>query len=162
MTRSVAGAFGIRALYNAQVRDLTRSALVARPPQLLYRVVEEVERYPEFVPGCTLAQVLERDGNVVVARLAVSRGVLNTEFTTRNLMDPNRSIHMQLVEGPFRLLQGHWSFTPVASNGCRIEFALQFEFSNLLKSALFEPLFEQTAAALLRAFVARAQSLPAA
>ena len=144
------------------MRDLTRSALVARPPQLLYRVVEEVERYPEFVPGCTLAQVLSRDGNVVVARLAVSRGVLSTEFTTRNLMDPNRSIHMQLVEGPFRVLQGHWSFMPVASNGCRIEFALQFEFSNALKSALFEPLFEQTAASLLRAFVARAQSLPAA
>jgi ribosome-associated toxin RatA of RatAB toxin-antitoxin module len=141
---------------------LTRSALVARPPELLYRVVEEVERYPEFVPGCTLAQVLERDGNAVVARLAVSRGLLSTEFTTRNIMDPNRSIHMQLVEGPFRVLQGHWSFTPVASNGCRIEFALQFEFSNALKSALFEPLFEQTAASLLRAFVARAQSLPAA
>jgi ribosome-associated toxin RatA of RatAB toxin-antitoxin module len=149
-------------LYNARVRDLTRSALVARPPELLYRVVEEVERYPEFVPGCTLAQVLERDGNAVVARLAVSRGLLSTEFTTRNIMDPNRSIHMQLVEGPFRVLQGHWSFTPVASNGCRIEFALQFEFSNALKSALFEPLFEQTAASLLRAFVARAQSLPAA
>ena len=144
------------------MRDVTRSALVARPPALLYRVVEEVERYPEFVPGCTLAKVLERDGNAVVARLAVSRGLLSTAFTTRNTMDPGRSIHMQLVEGPFRVLEGHWSFAPVASNGCRIEFALQFEFSNALKSALFEPLFEQTAASLLRAFVARAQSLPAA
>jgi ribosome-associated toxin RatA of RatAB toxin-antitoxin module len=143
------------------MRDVTRSALVARPPALLYRVVEEVERYPEFVPGCSLARVLERDGNAVVARLAVSRGLLSTEFTTRNTMDPGRSIHMQLVEGPFRTLEGHWSFTPVASNGCRIEFALRFEFSNALKSALFDPLFEDTAATLLRAFVARAQSLPA-
>jgi ribosome-associated toxin RatA of RatAB toxin-antitoxin module len=144
------------------MRDVTRSALVARPPAMLYRVVEEVERYPEFVPGCTLAQVLERDGNTVVARLAVSRGLLSTAFTTRNTMDPGRSVHMHLVEGPFRVLEGHWSFTPVASNGCRIEFALRFEFSNALKSALFDPLFEDTAATLLRAFVARAQSLPAA
>jgi ribosome-associated toxin RatA of RatAB toxin-antitoxin module len=143
------------------MRDVTRSALVARPPAMLYRVVEEVERYPEFVPGCTLAQVLERDGNTVVARLAVSRGLLSTEFTTRNTMDPGRSVHMHLVEGPFRMLDGHWSFTPVAGNGCRIEFALRFEFSNALKSALFDPLFEDTAATLLRAFVARAQSLPA-
>jgi len=143
------------------MRDVTRSALVARPPAMLYRVVEEVERYPDFVPGCTLAQVLERDGNTVVARLAVSRGLLSTEFTTRNTMDPGRSVHMHLVEGPFRMLEGHWSFTPVAGNGCRIEFALRFEFSNALKSALFEPLFEDTAATLLRAFVARAQSLPA-
>jgi ribosome-associated toxin RatA of RatAB toxin-antitoxin module len=89
------------------MRDVTRSALVARPPAMLYRVVEEVERYPEFVPGCTLAQVLERDGNTVVARLAVSRGLLSTAFTTRNTMDPGRSVHMLLVEGPFRVLEGH-------------------------------------------------------
>ena len=94
----------------------------------------------------------------MVARLAVRRGPLRTEFTTRNRLDPGRSVHMQLVEGPFRVLEGHWSFTPVASNGCRIDFSLRFQFSNALKSALFEPLFEETAAALVRAFVARAQS----
>jgi ribosome-associated toxin RatA of RatAB toxin-antitoxin module len=143
------------------MREMTRSALVARPPALLYRLVEEVERYPEFVPGCSSAQVLERAADQMLARLAVRRGLLRTEFTTRNLLDPGRSVHMHLVEGPFRVLEGHWSFTPVASNGCRIEFALRFEFSNALKSALFEPLFEQTAASLVRAFAARAQSLPA-
>ncbi len=52
---------------------------------------------------------------------------------------------MHLVEGPFRVLEGHWYFTPVASNGCRIDFSLRFQFSNPLKSALFEPLFEETA-----------------
>jgi ribosome-associated toxin RatA of RatAB toxin-antitoxin module len=144
------------------MREVTRSALVARTPALLYRLVEEVERYPEFVPGCTLAEVLERSENEMLARLAVRRGVLRTEFTTRNTLDPGRSVHMQLVEGPFRVLQGHWSFTPVASNGCRIEFALRFEFASALKSALFEPLFEETAGSLVRAFAVRAQSLPAA
>jgi ribosome-associated toxin RatA of RatAB toxin-antitoxin module len=139
---------------------MTRSALVARPPALVYRLVEEVERYPQFVPGCTAAQVLERGDNQVIARLAVQRGLLRTEFTTRNVLDPGRSVHMHLVAGPFRVFEGHWSFTPVASNGCRIEFALRFEFSNALKSALFEPLFEETAGSLVRAFAARAQSLP--
>jgi ribosome-associated toxin RatA of RatAB toxin-antitoxin module len=140
---------------------MTRSALVARPPELVYQLVEDVERYPEFVPGCTEAKVLERTANEMVARLAVRRGPLRTEFTTRNRLDPGRSMHMDLVEGPFRMLEGNWSFTPVASNGCRIELSLRFQFSNLLKSALFEPLFEETAASLVRAFVSRAQSVPA-
>ena len=143
------------------MRDMTRSALVARPPAVLYRLVEEVERYPEFVPGCTAAQVLERGDNQMIARLSVRRGPLRTEFTTRNVLVPGHSVHMHLVQGPFRVLEGHWSFTPVASNGCRIELALQFEFSNALKSALFEPLFEETAGALVRAFAARAQQMPA-
>jgi ribosome-associated toxin RatA of RatAB toxin-antitoxin module len=143
------------------MREMTRSALVARLPALLYRLVEQVEHYPEFVPGCSAAQVLERDEHQMLARLVVRRGLLRTEFTTRNILDPGRSVHMQLVDGPFRVLEGHWSFTPVASNGCRIELALRFEFSNALKSGLFEPLFEQTAASLVRAFASRAQSLPA-
>jgi ribosome-associated toxin RatA of RatAB toxin-antitoxin module len=143
------------------MREMTRSALVARSPALVYQIVEDVERYPEFVPGCTQAKVLERGPNEIVARLTVRRGPLRTEFTTRNRLEPGRSMHMDLVDGPFRVLTGNWSFTPVASNGCRIELSLRFQFSNLLKSALFEPLFEETAASLVRAFVSRAQSMPA-
>jgi len=140
---------------------MTRSALVARPPGLLYQLVEDVERYPEFVPGCTSAQVLERGDHEMLARLAVRRGPLHTHFTTRNQLDPGRGVQMHLVEGPFRELEGRWSFTPIADQGCRIELSLRFQFSNALKSALFDALFEETAASLVRAFVARAQSLPA-
>jgi ribosome-associated toxin RatA of RatAB toxin-antitoxin module len=127
-------------------------------PRVVYQLVDDIERYPEFVPGCTAAEVLERSDQVVVARLAVRRGLLHTEFTTRNQLDPDRSVHMELVEGPFKVLEGSWQFSPVASNGCRIDFRLRFQFANPLKSALFEPLFEQAQTDLVRAFVARAQS----
>ncbi len=145
----------------AAMRETVRSALVARPPQLLYDLVVDVERYPQFVPGVHDAAVIERSDSEQLARLTVHRGPLRTEFTTRNQLAPGRSVDMQLVSGPFKVLQGHWSFTPVASNGCRIEFRVRFEFSNPLKSALFEPLFEDTVATLVRAFVTRAQGLPA-
>jgi ribosome-associated toxin RatA of RatAB toxin-antitoxin module len=140
------------------MREMTRTSLVARMPRVVYQLVDDIERYPEFVPGCTAAEVLERSGQVVVARLVVRRGLLHTEFTTRNQLDPERSVHMELVEGPFKVLEGSWQFSPVASNGCRIDFRLRFQFANPLKSALFEPLFEQAQADLVRAFVARAQS----
>jgi len=139
------------------MREMTRTSLVARLPQVVYRLVDDIGRYPEFVPGCTAAQVLERSAQEVVARLAVRRGPLRTEFTTRNRLDPDRSIQMLLVEGPFKTLEGSWTFSPVASNGCRIDFRLRFQFSNVLKSALFEPWFEDIQSELVRAFVARAQ-----
>jgi ribosome-associated toxin RatA of RatAB toxin-antitoxin module len=142
------------------MREMTRSSLVARPPAVLYQLVDDIGRYPEFVPGCTAAQVLERSEHEVVARLTVRRGPLHTHFTTRNRLDPGRSVQMELVEGPFKVLAGRWSFTPVASNGCRIELQLRFQFSNVVKSVLFDALFEDTQSELVRAFVARAQSLP--
>ncbi len=140
---------------------MVRTSLVARSPEVMYRLVDDIERYPEFVPGCSSAQVLARSSQEVVARLSVRRGPLRTQFTTRNRLDPGHSVQMQLVEGPFKVLEGSWTFTPVASNGCRVEFKLRFQFASALKSALFEPLFEEAQAELVRAFVARAQSLPA-
>ena len=92
---------------------MTRSALVAGSPPCSTGWSRTSSATRRFVPGCTSAQVLERGENEMVARLAVRRGPLRTEFTTRNQLDPGRSVHMQLVEGPFRLLEGHWSFTPV-------------------------------------------------
>ncbi len=139
---------------------MSRTSLVARLPHVVYGLVNDIERYPEFVPGCTAATVLERGPQQLVARLVVKRGLLRTEFTTRNRLDPDRGIHMQLVEGPFKTLEGSWTFSPVASNGCRIDFRLRFQFSSALKSALLEPLFEEAQAELLRAFVGRAQSRP--
>jgi ribosome-associated toxin RatA of RatAB toxin-antitoxin module len=140
---------------------MSRTSLVARLPKVVYQVVDDIARYPEFVPGCTAAEVLERDEQQVVARLGVRRGPLRTQFTTRNRLEPDRAVHMHLVEGPFKVLEGSWHFSPVANHGCRIDFKLRFQFSNPLKSALFEPLFEAAQAELVRAFVARAQSLPA-
>ena len=139
------------------MKTLTRSALVARLPEQVYALVNDIGSYPKFVPGCSAAEVLMRNEREIVARLKVHRGPLSTQLTTRNYLTPHREIRMELVAGPLRALHGLWTFTPVASNGCRIELQLQFEFSNPFKAALFEPLIEGTATSMVQAFVAQAQ-----
>lgn len=135
--------------------------MVARAPAELFQLVNDIDAYPSFVPGCHEAVVLSRGEAEVVARLGVHRGVLRTHFTTRNLLEPPGRVLMQLVEGPFRVLEGDWRFVPAGAGGCRVEFTLRFEFSNRLKAALFEPLFEHTVTDLVQAFVARARQRPA-
>ncbi len=142
------------------MKTLTRSALVARLPEQVFALVNDINSYPQFVPGCSSAEILMRSEREIVARLKVHRGPLSTQLTTRNHLTPHREIRMELVAGPLRALHGLWSFTPVASNGCRIELQLQFEFSNPLKAALLEPLLEATATSMVQAFVKRAQLGP--
>jgi ribosome-associated toxin RatA of RatAB toxin-antitoxin module len=139
------------------MRTLTRSALIAQPPSVVFALVADIAAYPHFVPGCRSAEVLMQARDEVVARLVVHRGPLSTRLTTRNFLQPHAQIRMELVDGPLRALHGLWTFTPVAANGCRIDLALQFEFSNPLKAALLEPLLESTASSMVSAFVARAQ-----
>src|SRR3954468_20715610 len=141
------------------MREVKRSALIAEAPARMYALINDIERYPEFVPGCVGAKVIERKDHEVVAMLDIRRGPLKTEFTTRNLLEPDRRVLMQLVSGPFRVLEGLWTLNPLGDLGCRIELEMRFEFANRLTGALFEPLFEDTAASLVDAFVTRARSL---
>jgi ribosome-associated toxin RatA of RatAB toxin-antitoxin module len=93
----------------------------------------------------------------VVASLTIKRGPLRAEFTTRNLLEPGERVLMQFVSGPFRVLEGLWTLTPLGELGCRVELEMRFEFANRIAGTLFEPLFEDTAASLVDAFVKRAR-----
>jgi ribosome-associated toxin RatA of RatAB toxin-antitoxin module len=139
------------------MREVKRSALIAESPARMYALINDIERYPEFVPWCTAARVESRKESEIVATLNIKRGPLRAEFTTRNLLEPGKRVLMQFVSGPFRVLEGLWTLTPLGELGCRVELEMRFEFANRVAGALFEPLFEDTAASLVDAFVKRAR-----
>ena len=140
------------------MREVKRSALIAQPPARLFALISDVERYPEFVPGCTHARIESRAPHEVVATIGVRRGALRAQFTTRNELDPDRRVSMHLVRGPFRLLEGEWLIVPIGEQGCRVELTMRFAFSNPVTAVIFEPLFEETIGSLMDAFVARARA----
>lgn len=140
------------------MREVKRSALVSQPPARLYALINDIDSYPEFLPWCTHARVLSRTPSEVVATLGVRQGALTGEFTTRNTLIDERSIHMHLVSGPFRTLEGQWLLSPIEAHGCRVEFTLRFEFKSRVSGLLFEPLFAQTVGSLVDAFVQRART----
>lgn len=142
------------------MREVRRSALVGKPPAAMFALINDIESYPQFLPWCTHARVQSRSAQEIVATLGVRQGALHGEFTTRNTLEPDRSIRMQLVSGPFRALEGEWRLTPVDGNGCRVELAMSFAFKNPLTGLLLEPRFAQTVGSLVDAFVARARSKP--
>ena len=127
----------------------------------MYALINDIERYPEFVPWCAAARVDSRKEGEVVATLNIKRGPLRAEFTTRNLLEPDRRVLMQFVSGPFRVLEGLWTLSPLGELGCRVELEMRFEFANRVAGTLFEPLFEDTAASLVDAFVKRARETKA-
>ena len=143
------------------MREVTRSALVRLPPSRLYALITDIERYPEFVPGCTHARIEQAGEREVVATLGVRRGGLETRFTTRNTLDPDRAVVMRLERGPFRTLEGEWTLQPMGDAGCTVTLRLRFEFESRLTGMMFTPVIEQTAGSLVDAFVARAREINA-
>ena len=142
------------------MREVKRTALVSQPPAVLFALINDIEAYPQFLPWCTHAQVLERTATHILATIGVRQGALSGEFTTRNTLESDRAINMHLVKGPFTALEGRWLLTAIEPAGCRVDFTVRFAFRNRLTAVLLEPLFAQTIGSLVDAFVQRARGVP--
>lgn len=93
----------------------------------------------------------------MTAAVDVSKAGISKTFTTRNQLTSNQSILMSLVDGPFKKLIGGWKFTPLSEDACRIEFHLDFEFTNKLIELAFGRVFKELAANMVQAFTVRAK-----
>jgi ribosome-associated toxin RatA of RatAB toxin-antitoxin module len=141
------------------VRQIERQALVPYTPAQMYALVDDIARYPEFLPWCKGAQVVSRSSAEVVATIHVHKAALDTHFTTRNRLEPPGAIHMELVQGPFKTFQGEWRFSAIGDKGSKINLSLRFAFSNPLNAWVLEPVFEHTSNTILDAFVRRARQI---
>lgn len=142
-----------------RVRQIERQALVPYSPAQMYALVDDIARYPEFLPWCRSAQELSRTAQEVVASIHVHKGALNTQFTTRNRLEPPHAIHLDLVQGSFKTLKGEWRFTAIGDKGSRVELFMRFAFANPLNAWILEPVFEHTSNTVLDAFVQRARKV---
>jgi ribosome-associated toxin RatA of RatAB toxin-antitoxin module len=143
------------------MKQVRKSVLLWYSPVEMYDLVTAVEAYPSFLPWCDQAQVLERHDDGVTARLGLSYMGVHHAFTTRNRQRPGAAVSLQLVDGPFSTLEGHWSFLPIgaavgAPSACKIEFELRYAFSSKALEIVVSPVFDKVADTFVDSFVRRA------
>lgn len=139
--------------------QISRTALVPYSAEQMYQLVNDVKSYPQFLPGCSGSRILDESASQMMAAVDVSKAGISKTFTTRNILVSNQSIIMQLVDGPFRKLMGGWKFTPIGDDACRIEFQLDFEFTNKLIELAFGRVFKELAGNMVQAFTMRAKEV---
>lgn len=125
----------------------------------MFALVEKVEDYPKFLPWCGEVQVLQRADHELTATLSINYHGIKQKFTTKNSNQPHTSMQMQLVEGPFRQLQGSWHFISLREDACKIEFDLSYEFSSKLLEHLIGPVFGKITNSFVDSFCARAEAV---
>lgn len=142
------------------MREVKRSALVSYTAEQMFALVEDIERYPQFLPWVAAAQLLERTPQEVVGRLEMHRAGMREIVTTRNVLTPPREITLALVAGPFKTLEGRWTFEPIGEDrGTRVSLSIRFEFANSMLNLLLSRSFERSCNELVDAFVARARAV---
>jgi len=125
----------------------------------MFALVDRVEDYPKFLPWCGGVEVLQRDENKLVATIAIHYHGVRQSFTTENTNVPSASMKMHLLEGPFRQLNGNWTFKALRADACKVEFDLQYEFSSKILEKIIGPVFSVIANGFVDSFCKRAETI---
>lgn len=137
---------------------INRSALVMHSAARMYTLVNDVERYPEFLDGCAKVDLIDSSAEAMTARLYLSKAGLSYQFVTRNALLADEKISLELQDGPFDYLRGSWVFTPLQDDACKVEMALEFGVTGLKGKAL-SGFFSPIAGNMVTAFCKRADEI---
>ena len=142
------------------MKNIRKTAIVAYSAEKMYNLVKDIEKYPEFLPWCSdiLVQPLDTE-NTELATLFIEFHGFKQSFTTKNHNSPFESITMTLEKGPFRQLDGKWTFTTLPGGRSRVDLELNYEFSNGLFEKMLAPIFDMVSITLVDSFHQRARSV---
>lgn len=125
----------------------------------MYALVNDIESYPDFLPWCTDTKIINSGEGMQTASVTISIGKIKKRFTTLNKMQRGISISMNLIEGPFKELNGYWKFQNNSGLGSVVTLDMQFEFKNKLLKYTFGPPFKMITDSLVSSFIERAHDI---
>lgn len=144
------------------MHQIKHSAIVPYRCEDMYHLVNHVQDYPEFIPHCSKTEIHEHTPNHMIASIYLKKGPFSYSFKTKNICHFPSAIYLELLEGPFSELHGHWSFESLQKgelSACKVSLELKFEIKNSLLNQAFGKLFDNIANKMLDAFCQRASEL---
>lgn len=136
-----------------------RSVFVPYTAEQMFELVAAVRDYPKFLPWCAGTQVRPRVDGLIDATIDIHYRGVRSRFTTANDHRAPESIHMTLVDGPFRRLAGHWHFRALRKDACKVHLHLHYDFAPGLLGRAIAPVFDGIAGSMVDSFTRRAELL---
>jgi coenzyme Q-binding protein COQ10 len=128
-------------------------------PRRLFELIAAVERYPEFLPWCKAARVIERDERGLTADLVIGTKIFTEKFRSRVMLDPPHKIEVRYLSGPLSHLRNQWEFKPKGKSSCELSFEVDFDFHSSLLRGAMEMFFDKAILKMVASFEARAEHL---
>jgi len=135
---------------------IKKQAIVFHNKERMFELVDQVEEYPTFLPWCGETKVIVRNKDITRARIDIRFKGIKQSFTTENQKKYPDKMIINLVDGPFKKLEGEWRFIEIDKSSSRIELELNYEFKNFILEKLISPAFTVIANTFIDSFVAKA------
>ena len=137
---------------------------VAHSADDMFKLVADVESYPKFLPLCEALKLKRRENRdgkeVLMTTMVVGYKLIRESFTTEVILDSDaRTIVVHYLDGPFSYLENRWTFRPLTSKSCEIDFYIAYSFRSRLLERLMGGLFDKAVRRYTTAFEERADAI---
>lgn len=125
----------------------------------MFYLVNDINSYSEFIPGCSISKVLEYHNNELVAELSIVINGTIKSLVTHNFFIENKNIGIFLVKGPFKSFYGYWEFFAITNSVSKIKYISFYEFNSIVTGKIFNYVFHKIYKNIITAFLHRAHKI---
>lgn len=130
----------------------------------MYKLIADVELYPQFLPLCEALVVKSRDErngkDILIADMTVAYKIVSETYSSRVVLDhEKRRVFVEAITGPFHHLDNRWTIREVSDDSCDVDFYIDYEFKSRPLQMLMGSMFDYAFHKFSDAFVARADEV---
>ena len=123
---------------------------------LIFKLINNVDRYSEFLPWCSDSIILNDSASEMTAEIEITGKPIKWKFKTKNKYQENEIIKIKLVDGPFKNLEGYWKFHQIDQYNTNVSLFLEYEFSSKIIELSLKPIFSSIMSSILDSFISEA------
>jgi coenzyme Q-binding protein COQ10 len=141
------------------MREFQNQQRVECPAELMFVVVSDIARYPEFVPGWRSVRVQFLNQRQMAVEQTVGLGPVEWRFASRAEVDTPWGLKVVSSEAPFRRLEVDWRFSARGEDACLVTLRVVAELASTPARHILAGLLPTFSRGLIPVFAERAQAL---
>jgi coenzyme Q-binding protein COQ10 len=135
----------------------TRSIVIDTPPDRVFDVIIDYDRYAEFLPEVKEAKTANRRGNEVDVHYGIDL-IKRIHYTLHHLEERPRAVRWTFVKGEvMRDNHGSWTLELTPEGKTRATYTIEVGVGPLVPRSIVNALVDQSLPKLLEAFKKRAE-----
>tara|TARA_B100000941_G_scaffold158728_1_gene112796 strand:+ start:231 stop:677 length:447 start_codon:yes stop_codon:yes gene_type:complete len=123
---------------------------------LIFELINNVDKYSDFLPWCSNSIILDNSSSEMTAEIEITGKPIKWAFKTKNTYKKNKIINIQLVDGPFKNLEGYWKFNIIDKHNTNVSLFLEYEFDSKIIELSLKPIFSSIMSSILDSFISEA------
>lgn len=143
------------------MHSFRESRVIPYDVEFIYKIIMDIESYPEFLPWCSSATIVSQQGNSICADLTVNFKGISDSYRSQvssQKIESGYEIKATSNTGPFQRLENVWRIKSL-NNGTKVEFSIDFEFKSRILNMVIGMFFSAAVEKMIAAFETRAKDL---